>query len=50
MCLTFQMMTLEKYCQNPNSTTTQPNITLSWVRHENDFANDDFRKTFDQKC
>ena len=23
-------------CQNPNS--IQPNITLSWVRHENDFA------------
>ena len=25
-------------CQNPNSTTTQLNITFSWVRHENDFA------------
>ena len=30
---------VELSCQNPNSTTTQPNITLSWVRHENDFAN-----------
>ena len=28
------------YCQNPNhnSTQHQPNITLGWVRHENDFA------------
>ena len=27
--------------QNPNhnSTQHQPNITLGWVRHENDFAN-----------
>ena len=25
-------------CQNPNSTTTQPNITLGWVRHENDLC------------
>ena len=27
-----------KNCQNPNPTTTQPNLTYVWVLRENDFT------------
>ena len=29
---------IKKCCQNPNPTSTQPNLTYVWVLHENDFA------------
>ena len=29
---------IDENCQNPNPTSTQPNLTKVWVLHENDWA------------